>query len=94
MTARRPSQILLSVIIALFLRELNTKMSVGKLGLFWTFFEPFMQVTMFILIRVANKINSKHYTAIVTYRNVNIRIISVRRSREKEIETYDKFRIR
>jgi len=52
MTARRPSQILISVIKALFLRELNTKMSVGKLGLFWTFFEPFMQVSMFILIRV------------------------------------------
>ena len=43
---------------------------------------------------VIGKINSMHYTAIVTYRNVNIRIISVRRSRKKEIETYDKFRIR
>ena len=52
MIARKPSKILLSVIKALFLRELNTKISVGKLGLFWTFFEPFMQVTMFILIRV------------------------------------------
>ena len=28
------------------------KMSVGKAGLFWTFFEPFMQVSMFILMRV------------------------------------------
>ncbi|MDQ7046863.1 MAG: ABC transporter permease [Sulfurovum sp.] len=53
MTRRKPSKILSAVILALFLRELNTKMSVGKLGLFWTFFEPFMQVSMFILIRVA-----------------------------------------
>jgi len=49
---RKPSKILLSVIKALFIRELNTKMSVGKLGIFWTFFEPFMQVSIFILIRV------------------------------------------
>lgn len=28
------------------------KISSGKLGLFWTFFEPFFQVTIFILIRV------------------------------------------
>jgi len=52
MTARKPSKILFAVVKALFIRELNTKMSVGKLGLFWTFFEPFMQVSMFILIRV------------------------------------------
>ena len=45
-------QIFLAVTKALFLRELNTKMSVGKLGLFWTFFEPFAQISMFILIRV------------------------------------------
>ncbi len=29
------------------------RMSVGKAGLFWTFFEPFAQVMMFILMRVA-----------------------------------------
>ena len=52
MIARKSTHILLSVIKALFLRELNTKMSVGRLGLFWTFFEPFMQVSMFVLIRV------------------------------------------
>ena len=28
------------------------KMSVGKAGLFWTFFEPFMQVMMFMILRV------------------------------------------
>ena len=43
---------------------------------------------------VVGQIDSKHYTAIVTYRGANIRIISVRRSRKKEIELYDKFRIR
>ena len=52
MRERKPLQIFLAVTKALFLRELNTKISIGKLGLFWTFFEPFMQVTMFILIRV------------------------------------------
>lgn len=52
MTARTPLRIFLAVEKALFLRELNMKISVGKAGLFWTFFEPFMQVTMFIFIRV------------------------------------------
>ena len=52
MTLRKPLQIFLAVERALFLRELNMKMSVGKAGLFWTFFEPFMQVSMFILIRI------------------------------------------
>ena len=35
------------------------------------------------------KINDKHWSAITTYRNNNIRIISVRRSRKKEIELYE-----
>ena len=48
---RKPLYIFLAVEKALFLRELNKQISVGKAGLFWTFFEPFMQVTMFILIR-------------------------------------------
>jgi len=52
LTSRKPLQIFLAVERALFLRELNMRMSVGKAGLFWTFFEPFMQVTMFILMRV------------------------------------------
>ncbi len=38
---------------------------------------------------VLGQINSKNYTAIITYRNKNIRIISVRRSREKEIKLYE-----
>jgi uncharacterized DUF497 family protein len=43
---------------------------------------------------VFGQINSKNYTAIVTYRDKNIRIISVRRSREKEIKLYESIRAR
>lgn len=53
MKLRNPIQIFLAVQKALFLREINAKISVGKLGLFWLFFEPFAQISMFILIRVA-----------------------------------------
>jgi uncharacterized DUF497 family protein len=35
------------------------------------------------------KINNKFYTVVTTYRADKIRIISARRSREKEIEIYD-----
>jgi len=52
LVVRKSSRIFLSVIKALFLRELNTRISVGKSGLFWTFFEPFFQVFIFIAIRV------------------------------------------
>ena len=38
---------------------------------------------------VIGKIGEKHWTGIVTYRNDNIRIISVRRSRNEEIELYE-----
>jgi len=38
---------------------------------------------------VIGKINDKHWTGIVTYRNDNIRIISVRRARNEEIELYE-----
>lgn len=50
MVVRKPLPIFWAVIKALFLRELNTKINVGRLGLFWTFFEPFAQVSVFILI--------------------------------------------
>ena len=43
---------------------------------------------------VFGKIGSKHYTAIITYRGANIRIISVRRSRKKEVELYESIRNR
>jgi uncharacterized DUF497 family protein len=43
---------------------------------------------------VFGKINSKNYTAIITYRDTNIRIISVRRSRQKEVKFYESIRTR
>jgi len=43
---------------------------------------------------VLGEINSKNYTAIITYRDTNIRIISVRRSREKEVKLYESIRAR
>lgn len=45
--------IFLAVQKALFLRELNTLFSTSRLGIFWTFFQPFMQIIVFILIRSA-----------------------------------------
>jgi len=43
---------------------------------------------------VLGRISSKNYTAIITYRDDVIRIISVRRSRQKEIELYESIRAR
>jgi len=43
---------------------------------------------------VLGQIATKLYTAIITYRLDNIRIISVRRSRQKEIEIYESLKIR
>ncbi|MBN2896910.1 MAG: BrnT family toxin [Campylobacterales bacterium] len=43
---------------------------------------------------VLGQIKGKNYTAIMTHRDDNIRIISVRRSREKEIELYERVRAR
>ncbi|MBC2713435.1 MAG: hypothetical protein HGJ94_21280 [Desulfosarcina sp.] len=38
---------------------------------------------------VIGKIDGKHWSAILTYRDENIIIISVRRSRDEEIEIYE-----
>ena len=38
---------------------------------------------------VIGRIMSKHWSAVVTYRNESIRLISVRRSRMKEVELYE-----
>ncbi|MEP0807425.1 MAG: BrnT family toxin [Chloroflexota bacterium] len=38
---------------------------------------------------VIGKINGKHWSAVITYRGENIRIISVRRSRDEEIDLYE-----
>nr|WP_298413157.1 BrnT family toxin [uncultured Halomonas sp.] len=40
----------------------------------------------FVLI---GKISEKHWSAVVTYRKGRIRLISVRRSRKKEVEFYE-----
>jgi capsular polysaccharide transport system permease protein len=50
---RSSLKIFLSVIRALFLRELEMRFSQGKSGLFWAFFEPFLQIFILISIRVA-----------------------------------------
>ena len=38
---------------------------------------------------VIGLIRNKHWSAVVTYRNSNVRLISVRRSRIKEVELYE-----
>lgn len=38
---------------------------------------------------VVGKIQGKHWSAVITYRGENIRIISVRRSRDEEIDLYE-----
>ena len=38
---------------------------------------------------VIGKIADKHWSAVITYRGENTRIISVRRSRDEEIELYE-----
>lgn len=38
---------------------------------------------------IIGKIAEKHWSAIVTYRNEKIRIISVRRSRKEEVDLYE-----
>ena len=49
---RNAFQIFLAVQKALFLRELTMRFSVSKTGVFWTFFEPFVQVLVMVLIKV------------------------------------------
>ncbi|QFS87422.1 MULTISPECIES: BrnT family toxin [unclassified Marinobacter] len=38
---------------------------------------------------LVGKIGEKHWSAVVTYRDARIRLISVRRSRKKEVELYE-----
>jgi len=38
---------------------------------------------------VIGLINNKHWSAVVTYRNGSVRLISVRRSRHREVELYE-----
>jgi uncharacterized protein len=38
---------------------------------------------------IVGKIGAKHWTAVITYRGQNTRIISVRRSRQEEVTFYE-----
>ena len=38
---------------------------------------------------IIGKIDEKHWSAVITYRENSVRIISVRRSRKKEIQYYE-----
>lgn len=38
---------------------------------------------------VIGRIDEKHWSAVVTYRNGRVRLISVRRSRKREVELYE-----
>jgi len=40
---------------------------------------------------VIGKINTKHWSAVITYRGEIIRIISIRRSREAEVNLYESY---
>lgn len=40
---------------------------------------------------VIGKISGKYWSAVITYRGENVRIISVRRSRDEEMELYESF---
>ena len=52
MVARSSIKIFLAVQKALFIRELSMRFSTSKSGLFWTFFEPFMQVLAMVLVKL------------------------------------------
>lgn len=45
-------QVFFAVQKALFLREFSMRFSVGQLGLFWTFAQPFFYVSLFVVIKV------------------------------------------
>jgi len=38
---------------------------------------------------IVGKIGTRHWSAVITYRDKNIRLISVRRSRDEEVEIYE-----
>jgi len=52
MIKRSSFKIFLAVQNALFLRELSMRFSSGRMGIFWTFFEPFFQILIFVLIKM------------------------------------------
>ncbi|WP_294957582.1 ABC transporter permease [Sulfurovum sp.] len=58
MQQRSSIKIFYTVEKALFLRELEMRFSSGRTGLFWTFFEPFLQILIYIAIHAAISGNS------------------------------------
>ncbi|MCH9739445.1 MAG: ABC transporter permease [Epsilonproteobacteria bacterium] len=67
MTERSSWQVQKSVIYALFLREVNVRFSAGKLGYFWVVFEPLMQISIFVMVKVmlfGNNSNFDYYVFI------------------------------
>ncbi len=51
MTHRKPLNVFFAVQSALFYRELGVRISDGRTGLFWAFFEPFIQIMIFVGIK-------------------------------------------
>jgi len=45
-------QVQKSVIYALFLREVNVRFSAGTMGYFWVIFEPLLQISIFVSVKV------------------------------------------
>ena len=52
MKARTPWEVQKSVLYALFLREVAVRFSAGKMGYFWVIFEPLMQISIFVMVKV------------------------------------------
>ncbi len=45
-------EVFTSVIYALFLREVNVRFSAGTLGYFWVIFEPLIQISIFVAVKL------------------------------------------
>jgi uncharacterized DUF497 family protein len=43
---------------------------------------------------VIGRIDAKHWSAVITYRNERVRLVSVRRSRKREVELYESQELR
>lgn len=52
MIQRSSWQVQKSVIYALFLREVNVRFSAGTMGYFWVIFEPLLQISIFVTVKV------------------------------------------
>lgn len=52
MRRRSSLSIFTAVQNALFIRELKMRFSINRIGLFWTFFEPFIQISLFVFVKV------------------------------------------